>query len=61
MSLADSRHLAMQSASFFTIRTSDSEGSSGLAKASVSEVFKKIIGAHKKILKPEEFHADKTL
>ena len=51
----------MHADSFFTIRTSDSEGSSGLAKASVSEVFKKNYRCAQKILKPEEFHADKTL
>jgi hypothetical protein len=48
----------MHADSFFAIRTSDSEDSSGLNKASVNEVFKKFIGAHKKNLKPDLFHAD---
>ena len=61
MSLADSRHLAMQTASFFAIRTSDNEGPGGLDKALEIEFRKEFLCAHKKNLKPEEFHADKTL
>jgi hypothetical protein len=49
MSLADSRHLAMQAASFFAIRTSDNEGPGGLDKALEIEFRKEFLCAHKKI------------